>query len=129
MVNVSRRTTIVVLAIAAIGLIAVVLYYAVWAPNQDTYAPRPEAFELSADGRGVMAAYCGSTADAVVTQSVREDDRTVVVDVRFRHRREQFQNGTVVKVTFALNAPLGSRTVQDAAGIAISSGRNYLCPG
>ncbi len=114
---------------AAIGLVGVIWYYAVWTPNQDTYAPRPEAFALSADERGVMVAYCGSTADTVVTRSVREDDRMVVVGVRFRHRREQFQNGTVVKVTFALNAPLGSRTMQDDAGIAISAGRNYLCPG
>lgn len=125
----SRRTTIVALAVAAIGLIGVVFYYALWTPNQDTYAPRPEAFELSADGRRVMVAYCGSTADTVVTQSVREDDRAVVVGVRFRHPREQFQHGTVVKVTVALNAPLGSRTLQDDAGIAISPGRNYLCPG
>ncbi len=125
----SRRTTIVALAIGAIGLVAVVLYYAVWTPNQDTYAPRPEAFELSPDGRGLMIAYCGSTADTVVTQSMREDDHTVAADVRLRHPRGEFQHGTVVKVTFALNAPLGSRTMRDDAGVAISSGRNYLCPG
>jgi hypothetical protein len=119
----------VALAIAAVALIAVVFYYGVWTPNQDTYAPRPEAFELLADGREVMIAYCGSTADFVVTHSVREDDRTVVVGARFRRRPEEFQNGTVVKVTFALNAPLGSRTLQDDAGTAISSGRQYLCPG
>jgi hypothetical protein len=119
----------VALAIVAAGLIAVVFYYAVWTPNQDTYTPRPETFELSADGREVTIAYCGLTADTVVTRNVHEDDRTVVATVRFRRRREEFQNGTVVKVTFALKAPLGSRTVQDDAGTAISSGRQYLCPG
>ena len=117
------------LAIGAVALIAV-LYAAVWVPNSEpTYTLQPEAFELSADGREVTVAYCGTTADRIAGQSVREDDRAVTVGVRLRRERNVFQNGTAVKVTFPLKASLGSRIVQDEAGTAIPSGRQYLCPG
>jgi len=106
-----------------------VFYAAVWEPNNETYTLRPETFELSADAREIAVAYCGSTADWIATQSVREDDHAVTVSVRMRRERDVFQNGTAVKVTFPLKAPLGGRVVQDEAGVAIPSGRQYLCPG
>jgi hypothetical protein len=124
-----RRGAVVALVIAGVGLIAVVFYAAVWQPSDDTHTLRPEAFELSTDARQITVAYCGSTADQIAAQTVREDDHAVTVSVRMRQERNVFQNGTAVKVTFPLNAPLGSRIVQDEGGTAIVSGRQYLCPG
>jgi hypothetical protein len=124
-----RRAAIIAVAIAGVVLTAVVFYVAVWEPNNETYTLRPETFELSADAREITVAYCGSTADRITTQSVREDDHAVTVSVRMRRERDVFQNGTAVKVTFPLKAPLGGRVVQDEAGAAIPSGRQYLCPG
>ena len=124
-----RRAAIIAVAIAGVVLTAVVFYAAVWEPNNETYTLRPETFELSADAREIAVAYCGSTADWIATQSVREDDHAVTVSVRMRRERDVFQNGTAVKVTFPLKAPLGGRVVQDEAGVAIPSGRQYLCPG
>jgi hypothetical protein len=119
----------VALAIAGIGLSAVLFYAAVWQPTYDTRMLQPEAFELSTDARQITVAYCGSTADRIAAQSVREDDHAVTVSVRMRRERDVFQNGSVVTVTFPLRAPLGSRVVQDEGGTAIPSGRQYLCPG
>ncbi len=124
-----RPAAIMALAIAGVALIAVVFYAAVWEPNNETYTLRPEAFELSADARQITVAYCGSTADRIAAQSVREDDHAVTVSVRMRRERDVFQNGTAVKVTFPLKASLSSRIVQDEAGTGIPSGRQYLCPG
>jgi hypothetical protein len=124
-----RGAAIMALAIAAVALIAVVFYATVWGPNNGTFTLRPETFELSADAREITVAYCGSTADRIAVQSVREDDHAVIVSIRMRQGRDVFQNGTAVKVTFRLKAPLGSRIVQDEAGTAIPSGRQYLCPG
>jgi hypothetical protein len=124
-----RRATIIAVAIAGVILSAVVFYAAVWEPNNETYTLRPETFELSADAREITVAYCGSTADRIATQSVREDDHAVTVGVRMRRERDVFQNGTAVKVTFPLRAPLGSRMVQDDGGTPIASGRQYICPG
>lgn len=111
------------------GAIAVVLYVAVRDLNSDMYTPRPEAFELLANDREITVAYCGSTADTIAAQSVREGAEAVVVSVRLHQKRDMFQNGTVVKVTFQLKAPLGGRTVEDDAGAPIPSGLQYLCPG
>jgi|SRR6478672_9955162 len=124
-----RRTAIIAVAIAGVILTAVVFYASVWGPNNETYALRPETFELSADAREITVAFCGSTADRIATQSLREDDHAVTVSVRMRREPDVFQNGTAVKVTYSLNAPLGGRVVQDEAGAAIPSGRQYLCPG
>jgi hypothetical protein len=124
-----RRGATIAVAIAGVALTAVVFYGAVWGPNNETYTLRPETFELSADAREITVAYCGSTADRIATQSVREDDHAVTLSVRMRRERDVFQNGTAVKVTFPLKAPLGGRVVQDEAGAAIPAGRQYLCPG
>jgi hypothetical protein len=128
-VGMRRHTAIMAVAIAGVVLTAVVFYGAVWEPNGETSLLLPETFELSADAREITVAYCGSTADRIATQSVREDDQAVTVSVRMRRERDVFQNGSAVKVTFPLTAPLGGRVVQDEAGAAIPSRRPYVCPG
>jgi hypothetical protein len=123
----NRRATILAaaVAVAGVGGIAVAVYMPIW----DTYTPRPETYEVSADGAHITVAFCGSNADTIATQAIREDDRSVIVGVRLRQNRKVFQHGTSLKVTFALQGPLLSRVVRDEGGTPVPSGSQYLCPG
>jgi hypothetical protein len=111
-----------VAAAAAIGI-------AVYLSTSDTYVARPQGYELSADALHITVAFCGSNADTIAAQTVREDDRSVAVGIRLRQTRGVFQSGAVHKVTFALTAPLGSRVVTDDGGTAVPPGSQFLCPG
>jgi hypothetical protein len=96
----------------------------------NTYAPRTlESYEASADARVITLSFCGSTAETIFSQQAREDARSVVVDIQLSIAREQFQNGTVHRVTFALGSPLGDRVVRDSNGTVVPHAAQYLCPG
>jgi len=110
--------------VVGVTLIAFVTYF-FW----DTYTPRPQAYEVSADGRQITVAFCGRTAETVSAQSLREDEQNVVVDIRLRMHRDVFQHGGAHKVTFALRGPLRDRIVRDGSGNAVPPGSQFLCPG
>jgi hypothetical protein len=58
----------------------------------------------------------------VVLQRAREDDRSVVIEVRLWADRNVFYNGKVHRVTFTLASPLGDRVVSDASGRTVPRG-------
>jgi hypothetical protein len=111
-------------AVAVVGAVAVVMAMS----TSNTFTPRPEAYELSADGIQVTVAYCGSTGDTIASQTLREDERSVVVGVRLR-QHEGFRNVTVVRVGYTLRSALSSRVVQGENGTAIPAGSQFLCSG
>lgn len=111
-------------SVAVVG--AVVVAMGLFTAN--TYTPRPEAYELSADGLHVTVAYCGSTGDTVVSQTLREDEHSVVVGVRLK-QFQGFRYGTVQKVGYTLRSVLSSRIVEGENGVAVSAGSQFLCPG
>ena len=114
--------------VVALLVSVVVLAVAVWLSARDTYTPRLEAYEVSADSGQITVAFCGTTAETVAAQSLRKDDINVVVEIRVRMERGFF-NGTVHKATFALRTPLGNRIVRDASGNPLPHGSQFVCPG
>jgi hypothetical protein len=116
------RIAAVISGTIVIGLVA---YVWIW----DTYTPRPEGYDVSADSREINVAFCGGTADTIDALTSREDARTVIVGARLRRHRDQFEHGTVLRVTFPLTTPLAGRTVRDPGGNAVTQGSQFLCPG
>jgi hypothetical protein len=117
-----------VLAVALL-ILAIVVLGIVLGSAWDTYAPRAEGYELSANSREVTVAFCGGTADTVDARTLREDERRVVVGIRLRMHRDQFEYGTVHRITFPLRTELGGRVVQDEGGLPVPQGSQFLCPG
>jgi hypothetical protein len=122
-----NRRLVILAASAAVAVIGAVVI-AMAMSNANTYTPRPEAYELSADGIHVTVAYCGSTGDTFASQTLREDERSVVVGVRLR-QYQGFQNGTVLRVGYTLRSTLSSRVVQGENGTVVPAGAQFLCPG
>ena len=113
----------------ALVTVAIVALGIVLASTWDTYAPRAEGYELSANSREITVAFCGGTADTVDARTLREDERMVVVGIRLRMHRDQFEHGTVHRIVFPLKTELGGRVVQDEGGIAVPQSSQFLCPG
>jgi hypothetical protein len=124
----SRAVRRVLFAVALAGAAAIAT--ALYALAADTYVPQTfESYDVSTDEREVTVAFCGSTNERVIFPRAREEDRSVVVDVRVWIARNYFHNGTVHRVTFELAAPLGERAVRDATRRAIPRRAQFLCPG
>jgi hypothetical protein len=114
------------LGIAGVSVVAIALYLFA----RDTYVPEALAsYDLSSDSREVTVAFCGSTNESVIFQRAREDDQSVVIDLRLWAARNVFYNGTAHRVTVALAKPLGDRVVTDAKGHLVPRGAQFLCPG
>jgi hypothetical protein len=123
---VTRRRFLIWLSIAGVAVVAIALYLFV----QDTYVPEALAsYDLSSDSREVIVAFCGSTNESVIFQHAREDDQSVVIDLRLWAARNVFYNGTAHRVTVSLAKPLGDRVVTDANGHLVPRGAEFLCPG
>jgi hypothetical protein len=122
----SRRIGVLLAGVAIVVVAAIALV--VYLSSRDIYTPRPEAYDLSSDGRQITVAFCGSNADTIDAQTLQENDRSVVVGIRLRQNRNVFQHGTAHTVTFTLKASLGNRIVRDGNGTPIRSGQ-YVCPG
>jgi len=122
----NRRSGIFIAAaaVAVVGAVAVVIAIS----TANTYTPPPVAYELSADGTHVTVAYCGSSGDTIASQTLREDERSVVVGVRLR-QYQGFRNGTVQKVGYTLRSALSSRILQGENGSVVPAGSQFLCPG
>jgi hypothetical protein len=122
---VNRRSVFVTAAtVALLGAVAVVMTIS----TADIYTPPPVAYELSADRSQVTVAYCGGSGDTIASQTLREDERSVVVGVRFR-RYQGFQNGAVQKVGYTLGSPLAGRVVRGENGALVPAGSQFLCAG
>jgi len=117
-----------VLALALV-IVAIVALRIVVASTWDTYAPRAEGYERSANSREITVAFCGGTADTVDARTLREDERTVVVGIRLRMHRDQFEHGTVHRIVFPLTTELGERVVHDEQRSAVPQSSQFLCPG
>jgi len=123
---VTRRRVLIWLGIAGVAVVAIALYLFV----RDTYVPEALAsYDLSSDSREVTVAFCGSTNESVIFQRAREDDQSVVVDLRLWADRNVFYHGTAHRATFTLAKPLGDRMVTDASGHAVPLRAQFLCPG
>jgi hypothetical protein len=121
---VTRRRVLIALAIGVVA-VAIALYMFL----RDTYVPEALAsYDLSSDSREVTVAFCGSTNETVIFQRAREDDGSVVIDLRLWVARNVFFNGTAHRVTFTLAKPLGDRVVTDGSGRAVPRGAQFLCP-
>jgi hypothetical protein len=116
------RIAVVIAGVVVLGL---ALFASVW----DTYEPRAEGYELSANAREITVAFCGGTAETLDARTLREDERSVVVGIRLRVHRDQFGHGTVHRINFPLMTELGSRVVRDQRGNAVSQSQQFLCPG
>ncbi len=83
----TRRRVLIWLGIAGVAVVAIALYLFV----RDTYVPEALAsYDLSSDSREVTVAFCGSTNESVIFQRAREDDQSVVVDLRLWADRNVF---------------------------------------
>jgi hypothetical protein len=123
---VTRRRAVIWLGIAGVAVVAIALYLFV----RDIYVPEALAsYDLSSDSREVTVAFCGSTNESVVFQRAREDEQSVVIDLRLWADRNVFHNGTAHRVTVSLAKPLGDRVVTDANGHLVPRGAQFLCPG
>jgi hypothetical protein len=121
------RQRVLVLAVVTVGI--VVLGFALYGSVWDTYTPRAEGYDLSANSREITVAFCGGTADSVDSRTFREDERRVVVGIRLRMHRDQFEHGTVHRVVFPLRTELDGRVVQDEGGNPVPQSSPFLCPG
>jgi hypothetical protein len=118
-----------VIRITALFVGIVVLSLAVYVWVWDMYTPRAEGYELSGNSREINVAFCGGTADTIDARTLREDENRVVVGVRLRMHRDQFEHGTVQRASFALRTELAGRVVQDESGNAVPQTSQFLCPG
>jgi hypothetical protein len=121
-----RRRVLIMSSIVVAAVVASALYLFM----RDTYVPEALAsYDLSSDSREVTVAFCGSTNESVIFQRAREEDHSVVIDLRLWVARNVFYNGTAHRVTVPLAKPLGDRVVTDANGHLVPRGAQFLCPG
>jgi hypothetical protein len=121
------RQRVLALAVVIVGIVVLGLawYGSVW----DAYTPRAEGYELSANSREITVGFCGGTADTLDGRTLREDERRVVVGIRLRVRRDQFEHGTVHRIVFPLRTELTGRVAQDEGGNVVPQSSQFLCPG